>query len=197
MKDLRQSSSLFFRALLFGVLSFFSLKKMEISENCFAKISVTKFWKLKIRDCYLLRLSMLFIVVYSVFSVDAFVMEKIAKQNCLFWLFWKKGEKGRFCFVIFSMKNASTEKNRVHHNKEHCVATKIKSMGSKEEKGLAATFFCGLVLFWVTIEKPSYNPAIVSQSNWSGRLFRPLLWLVKARGRSTYAALGPVTGILH
>ena len=40
------------------------------------------------------------------FSVYAFFMEKITKQNRLFWLFWKKAGKRRFCFAIFSMKNA-------------------------------------------------------------------------------------------
>merc|ERR1712215_417672 len=33
--------------------------------------------------------------------------------------FLKKAEKRRFCFAIFAMKNASTEKNKVHHDEEH------------------------------------------------------------------------------
>ena len=54
---------------------------------------MTKFREWKIWDCYLLRFSALFVVVYSVFSVDAFFTEKIAKQNRLFRLFWKKPKK--------------------------------------------------------------------------------------------------------
>ena len=75
----------------FCIFHFFP--KNEIFRKCFAKISVTKFREWKIWDCYLLRFSALFVVVYSVFSVDAFFMEKIAKQNRLFWLFWKKPKK--------------------------------------------------------------------------------------------------------
>ena len=41
----------------------------------------------KNEDYHLLRFFVLFVVVYFVFSVDAFFMEKIAKQNRLFWLF--------------------------------------------------------------------------------------------------------------
>ena len=46
-------------------------------------------------DRHLLRFSVLFIVVCSVFSVNAFFMEKIAKQNRLFQLF-KKVNTGHF-----------------------------------------------------------------------------------------------------
>ena len=66
----------------FCIFHFF--QKNEIFRKCFAKISVTKFREWKIWDCYLLRFSALFVVVYSVFSVDAFFTEKIAKQNGLF-----------------------------------------------------------------------------------------------------------------
>ena len=76
----------------FCIFHFF--QKNEIFRKCFAKISVTKFRERKIWDCYLLRFSALFVVVYSVFSVDAFFTEKIAKQNRLFRLFWKKPKKG-------------------------------------------------------------------------------------------------------
>ena len=64
----------------------------------------------KNEDCHLLRSSMLFVVVYFVFFVDAFFMEKIAKQNRLFSAFFQKSQNRQFCFAIFSMKNASTEK---------------------------------------------------------------------------------------
>ena len=74
----------------FGIFHFF--QKNEIFRKCFAKISVTKFRKWKIWDCYLVRFSALIVVVYSVFSVDAFFTEKIAKQNCLFCLFWKNSK---------------------------------------------------------------------------------------------------------
>merc|ERR1712002_978294 len=47
----------------------------------------------KNEDCHLLRFSVLFVVVYFVFSVDAFFMEKIAKQNGLFRLFSKKSKQ--------------------------------------------------------------------------------------------------------
>ena len=30
-----------------------------------------------------------------------------------------------FCFAIFSMKNASTEKNKVHYNEEHRKTKKM------------------------------------------------------------------------
>ena len=46
----------------------------------------------KNEDCHRLRFSVLFVVVYFVFSVDAFFMEKIAKQNCLFFSFLKKAK---------------------------------------------------------------------------------------------------------
>ena len=73
--------------------NFCFFQKIENLWKCFAKISVTKFREWKIWDCYLLRFSALFVVVYSVFSVDAFFTEKIAKQNRLFRLFWKKPKK--------------------------------------------------------------------------------------------------------
>ena len=38
--------------------------------------------------------------------------------------FLKKSQKRQFCFVIFSMKNASTEK-KVHHDKEHGKTKKM------------------------------------------------------------------------
>ena len=72
----------------------FFLQKIENVWKCFAKISVTKFQKWKIWDCHRLRCSMLFLIVNSVFSVDTFFMEKIVKQNRLFWLFWKNAKKG-------------------------------------------------------------------------------------------------------
>ena len=77
-----------------------------------------------------------------------------------------------------------------------CVDTKNQVMGSKEEKGLASTFFYGLVLFWVTIEKPSYNPAIVFRSNWSGRSFCPRLSLVRI-GRGPRNTRRHKTGDFH
>ena len=73
---------------------FLLFQKIENLWKCFAKISVTKFRKWKIWDCYLLHFSVLIVVVYSVFSVDAFFTEKIAKQNRLFLFFWKKPKKG-------------------------------------------------------------------------------------------------------
>ena len=91
----------------FVVFLFF--QKIENFWKCFAKISVTKFRKWKIGDGYLLHFSMLFIVVYSVFSVDAFFMEKIAKQNRLFWqqihrfLFFQKIENFWKCFAKISV----------------------------------------------------------------------------------------------
>ena len=57
----------------FGVVKFF--QKSENLWKCFAKISVTKFRKWKIWDCYLLRFSVHFVIMYSVFSVEAFFME--------------------------------------------------------------------------------------------------------------------------
>ena len=69
-------------------------QKNENLWKCFAKISVTKFREWKIWDCYLFPFSALIVVVYSVFLVDAFFTEKIAKQNRLFLLFWKKPKKG-------------------------------------------------------------------------------------------------------
>ena len=46
----------------------------------------------KNEDYHRLRFFVLFVVVYFVFSVDAFFMEKIAKQNRLFSAFFKKAK---------------------------------------------------------------------------------------------------------
>ena len=46
----------------------------------------------KNEDYHLLRFFVFFVVVYFVFSVDAFFMEKIAKQNRLFSDFFKKAK---------------------------------------------------------------------------------------------------------
>ena len=78
--------------------------------KCFAKISVTKFRKLKIWDGYLVRFSVLIVVVYSIFSVDAFFTEKNAKQNGLFWVFSKKRKsmkmfRKNLCDKVSKMKN--------------------------------------------------------------------------------------------
>ena len=50
----------------------------------------------KNEDYHRLRFFVLFVVVYFVFSVDAFFMEKIAKQNRLFSAFFKKVKTGNF-----------------------------------------------------------------------------------------------------
>ena len=75
---------------------------------------------------------MLFVVVYFVFSVDAFFMEKILKQNHLFWLFWKKPKKPiLFCNFLhekcFDRKKQSTPRQR---------ARKYEEDGSHPESGL-------------------------------------------------------------
>ena len=98
--------------------NFCFFQKIENLWKCFAKISVTKFRKWKIWDCYLVRFSALIVVVYSVFSVDAFFTEKIAKQNRLFWLFWKKPEKV-ILFCNFLHEKCIDRKNKVHHDEEH------------------------------------------------------------------------------
>ena len=46
----------------------------------------------KNEDYHPLRFFVLFVVVYFVFSVDAFFMEKIVKQNRLFLAFFKKAK---------------------------------------------------------------------------------------------------------
>ena len=50
----------------------------------FCKNLCDKVSKIKIGDDNLVRFSVLFVVVYFVFSVEAFFMEKIMKQNRLF-----------------------------------------------------------------------------------------------------------------
>ena len=57
------------------------------SKNLCDKVLKMKNWRWPF---YLL--PMLFVVVYFVFSVDAFFMEKIAKQNHLFSAFFKKAK---------------------------------------------------------------------------------------------------------
>ena len=41
------------------------------------------------------------------------------KTKLSFFGYFQKSQKRQFCFAIFSMKNASTEKNKVYHDKEH------------------------------------------------------------------------------
>ena len=50
----------------------------------------------KNEDYHLLRFFVLFVVVYFVFSVDPFFMEKIAKLNRFFSVFFKKVKTGDF-----------------------------------------------------------------------------------------------------
>ena len=71
-------------------------------------------------------LSVLFVVVYFVFSVDAFFMEKIAKQNRLFWLFWKKPKKGDFVLQFSPWKMHRQKKQSTPGRR----AQKIKEYGS-------------------------------------------------------------------
>ena len=85
--------------------NFCFFQKIENLWKCFAKISVTKFREWKIWDCYLFSFSAPFAVVYSVFYVDAFFTEKIAKQNRLFLLFFKKAEKRRKVWAETGVKN--------------------------------------------------------------------------------------------
>ena len=68
--------------------------------------------------------SVLFIVVYFVFSVDAFFMEKIAKQNRLFWLFSKKSKQA-ILFHDFHHEKCINRKNKVHHDEEHGKTKKM------------------------------------------------------------------------
>ena len=92
-------------------VNFFYVEKIENFWKCFAKISVTKFQKLKIGDDHLVRFSMLFVVVYFVFSVKAFFMEKIVKQNRLFWQgirCFKIGQIGHTEIKIWSIKWVTT-----------------------------------------------------------------------------------------
>ena len=46
-------------------------------------------------------MTVFFVMVYSVFSLGAVVMEKFADQNCLFWNFFKKSKNGRFSAANF------------------------------------------------------------------------------------------------
>ena len=55
----------------------------------------------KNEDCHLLCFSMLFVVVYFVFSVDAFFMAKIAKQNRFFFGFFFK--KAKTCLIEMAL----------------------------------------------------------------------------------------------
>ena len=82
--------------------NFCFFQKIENLWKCFAKISVTKFRKWKIWDCYLLPFSALIVMMYSVFSVDAFFTEKNAKQKGLFWVF-SKNPKFLEKFATFSI----------------------------------------------------------------------------------------------
>ena len=67
-----------------------------------------------------------------------------------------------------------------------------------EERGLAPTSLVGLVLFWVTIEKSNYNPAIVSgQTGWASHFVLPSHWSESGGGCATHADTRPVTVILH
>ena len=61
------------------------------------KISVTKVQKWKIWDDSFLAISVAFVVVYSVFSVGAVFMEKMADKNCQFCKHPKRSKNGRFC----------------------------------------------------------------------------------------------------
>ena len=99
-------------------------QKIENLWKCFAKISVTKFRKWKIRDGHFINFSMLFVVVYFVFSVDAFFMEKIVKQNRLFWLFLQNRKKA-ILFRNFLHEKCINRKNKVHHNEEHRKKNKL------------------------------------------------------------------------
>ena len=106
IKGRRRQSQIFYSrnfvteifAKYFYRLSFLKNLKMPKNENFwkwFAKISVTKFCELRIWECYLLPFSVLVAVVYSVFLLDTFFTEKIAEQNWLFFLFWRKKNKKR------------------------------------------------------------------------------------------------------
>ena len=65
------------------------------------KISLTKVWKSKIWDDSSLAISIPIVVVYSVFSVGAVIMEKFGDQYCLFWKFSKKWKKREFWTAKF------------------------------------------------------------------------------------------------
>ena len=78
----------------------------------------------KNEDCHLLRFSVLFVVVYFVFSVNKFFMEKIPKQNRLFWLFSKKS-KQVILFRDFIHEKCIDRKNKVHHDEEDRKTSKL------------------------------------------------------------------------
>ena len=79
--------------------------------KCFAKISVTKYREWKFWDCYLFPFSALIVVVYSVFSVDAFFTEKIAKQNRLFC--WRR-ENLSFLRILARSKWSNFDRSNLH-----------------------------------------------------------------------------------
>ena len=61
------------------------------------------------------------------------------------------------------------------------------SLWVMKKKGLASTSFGGLVLFWVTIEKSNYNPAIVSgQTGLAGHFVLSSDWLIIGRGAAQH-----------
>ena len=66
----------------------------------------------KNEDYHPLCFFVLFIVVYFVFSVNAFFHGENCETKSPFSAFFKKAKKRQFCFAIFSMKNASTEKTK-------------------------------------------------------------------------------------
>ena len=58
----------------------------------------------KNEDYHRLRFFVLFVVVYFVFSVDAFFMAKIAKQNCFFFGFFSAFlKKGKTCLMEMAL----------------------------------------------------------------------------------------------
>ena len=103
---------------------FFYIEKNENFSKCFAKISVTMFQKLKIEDDHLVHFSVFFVMVYFVFSVKAFFMEKIVKQNRLFRLFSKKSKQA-ILFRNFLHEKCIDRKNKVHHDEEHGKTKKM------------------------------------------------------------------------
>ena len=58
-------------------------------------------------------------MVYFVFSVDALFMEKIAKENHVFFGFFEKSRKKAILFCNFLHEKCIDRKNKVHHDKEH------------------------------------------------------------------------------
>ena len=79
----------------------------------------------KNEDCHLLR----FFHVLCRGVICFFCWCIFHGENCEtkspFFSFFQKSQNRRFCFVIFSMKNAVTEKNRVHHDEEHGKTKKM------------------------------------------------------------------------